>query len=418
MSLAPNLHRLTDRCVLCAACAPRCPTYALSPREGESPRGRVALIAAVDSGRLQADDVLCAHLEHCLGCRACEAACPSGVPFGRIMDLARSGLAHRPGLARRWAHALLARPAALRRALDGLRLLQHSGLWRILAPRPVRTLLPDLPQATPWREHYPARSPRRGAIGLFLGCVNQRLGSGALRAAIELLTAAGYDVHIPHGQTCCGALQRHAGDPQGADRLAVRNLQAFRELSLEAVLHTASGCTAALSEYAQKDLPGEAQALAGPFCTKVADISQFLAEVAWPSSVRFRPLATQVAVHSPCSLRFPLRQAEAPLALLRHIPNLGISPLGDDGRCCGGAGDYPLREAARATALRADKLAALAHSEARILLTSNIGCALHLAAGLREKEDANIEVLHPVELLARQLEISGGEAVVPRQDVE
>ncbi len=417
MPLAPDLHRLTDRCVLCAACAPRCPTYALSPREGESPRGRIALIAAVDSGRLNADEVLLEHLDHCLGCRACEAACPSGVAFGRIMELARGGLARRPGPARRLAHALLAHPSALRRALGGLRLLQRSGLWRLLAPNPARSLLPPLPAAETWHEHYPARSPRRGAVGLFLGCVNQRLGSGALRASIDLLTAAGYEVHIPRGQACCGALLRHAGDSAGANGLAVRNLRAFAGLPLEAVLHTASGCTAALSEYAQQDLPAETRPLAAPFCTKVADVSQFLAGITWPEGVRFRPLGTRVAVHSPCSLRFPLRQAEAPLRLLRHIPELDIHPLAENGLCCGGAGDYPLRQAARAVELRRDKLSALAHSEAPILLTSNIGCALHLAAGLREAPGRPTEVLHPVELLARQMDLAEA-TVVAQRDVE
>ena len=430
MPLSQQLHQQIDRCVMCGTCSQHCPTYALKANENESPRGRLALIAALNQGQLKPDETLRTHLDHCLGCRACERSCPSQVAFGEIMDQARALLEpQRPAAERRRRRAiqaLFAHPRTLRLTLAGLRWLQKSGLGKALRQ------LPAIPSGTRWRPYYPPlrATEGRGDVALFLGCINETLGQDELRATVTLLTAAGYGVYIPARQTCCGALHRHAGNPAAATRLARQNLHAFDPgtmPALQAILHTASGCTAQLTEYAALlDAQGattdsEEPAGAEAFARRVQDINHFLAAIEWPEYVSFTPLQRRVAVHSPCSLKQVLRRADAPFQLLRRIPGLDICALPDNGHCCGGAGGYMLEQPEYAARLRTDKLQALQHSRADLLVTSNIGCALHLRSGLlhddapkrdskkrkngTETADGSLEILHPVTLLARQLRI-------------
>jgi len=402
LPLSHLLRQQIDRCVMCGICSQHCPTYALSPNENESPRGRLALIAAVNEGQLAVTPPLLAHLDHCLGCRACERACPSQVAFGEIMDQARNLLeTQRPRqqrLRKHLGHALLGHRRVLRGTLSGLRWLQKSGLGK------TAKTLPPIPANPTWRAYYPPVGETRGEVGLFLGCINETLGQAELRAAIRLLTRTGHGVHVPPQQTCCGALHRHNGNLHAADGLARQNLRAFEKLPITAILHTASGCTSTLREYGQHgqtdDTPIPA---AAEFGTRVQDASHFLAQLQWPGGMAFSPLPRRVAIHSPCSLKNVLRQTEAPFQLLKNIPAIELMALADNGLCCGGAGSYMLSQPERAARLREDKLDALHEAQAEILVTSNIGCALHLQAGLRER-GREIEVLHPLTLLARQLD--------------
>jgi len=386
---------------MCGICSQHCPTYALNPNENESPRGRLALIAAVNQGQLTPGIPLFEHLDHCLGCRACERACPSQVPFGEIMDQARDLLEpQRPGrmhLGRRISHALLGHRRILRAALAGLRWAQKTGFSKAVG------VIPPIPANPRWQPYYPPGNKTRGDVALFLGCINETLGQDELRAAIRLLTSAGYGVHVPPQQTCCGAMHQHNGNIRAATGLAKQNLRAFNNLPIEAILHTASGCTVVLQEYNKrlKSPPAQANA-ATEFSAKTQDISHFLATVQWPGHIQFSPLPARVAVHSPCSLKHVLQQTTSPLRLLGNIPRIELIELPDNGHCCGGAGSYMLTQPERAARLREDKLDALHKTQADILVTSNIGCALHMQAGLRER-GREIEVLHPVTLLARQL---------------
>ncbi|VAW95057.1 Glycolate dehydrogenase, iron-sulfur subunit GlcF [hydrothermal vent metagenome] len=401
MPLSQSLHQQIDRCVMCGICSQHCPTYALNPNENESPRGRLALIAAVNQGQLTPSPLLFEHLDHCLGCRACERACPSQVAFGEIMDQARDLLEpQRPGgrhLGKRIGHALLGHRRILRTALTGLGWAQKAGLSKVAG------VIPPIPARPGWQPYYPPRSKTRGDVALFLGCINETLGQDELRAAIRLLTSAGYGVHVPPQQACCGAMHRHNGNMRAATELAKQNLRAFENRQVEAILHTASGCTAALQEYDKWVKPPHTQAgIATEFSAKTQDVSHFLATVQWPEYIQFSPLPARVAVHSPCSLKHVLQQANAPMQLLANIPRIELVELSDNGHCCGGAGSYMLTQPERAARLREDKLDALHETQADILVTSNIGCALHLQAGLRERGRA-LEILHPVTLLARQL---------------
>jgi glycolate oxidase iron-sulfur subunit len=243
-----------------------------------------------------------------------------------------------------------------------------------------------------------------GDVGLFTGCIANVFDRAALDASRRLLNRLGYGVHVPPTQGCCGAMAQHSGHPDEAAQLAEKNIRAFTELDIEAIVHTASGCTAQLREYpllpALADKHTEAAIF---FAEKIKDISQFLSEISWPTDMQPAPLEKTISLHTPCSLNNVLHQAEAPRHLLQRIPKLEIAPLPKTTRCCGGAGQYMLEQPEFAQQLRDKILDGIdTQQKVDILVTSNLGCALHLAAGLRERGQ-EISVTHPVVLLARQL---------------
>jgi len=405
--------QLADRCVMCGLCIPHCPTYALEGTENESPRGRISLMMGLARGQLSAQQPLLSHLDHCLGCRACEAVCPSAVPYGQLIDSMRGrlhslGQRRLPRITRRMLALLGARPGRLRRLGRWLYLYQRSGLKslvsrfdRLLPPglRRAHRLLPQVTRPAPKIRLHPAytRVPVRGRVSLFSGCASRLFDAQTRDAAIFLLNRLGYVVDIPPEQGCCGALHLHEGDGQQAQALARRNLAAFGNGD-QPILSTASGCSAQLREYTT--LLGEDEA-AG-FSGRVEDITAFLARVPWPEAYRFEPLEVRVAVHESCLQRNVLKQSASNYELLRRIPGLEVLPLAGNPVCCGAAGSHMLSQPQQADALLAPKLASARELQAEILLTSNIGCALHIQAGLRRQGQA-IEVLHPLTLLARQL---------------
>ncbi len=388
---------------MCGLCLPHCPTYRKTGSEAESPRGRISLIQAMNSGRLEIDTTLRGHLDNCLLCRACENVCPSGVAFGSLMDDARSALGPNP-LAKEQRIPLQdiaidkkrQRSEANKLWLSdrtGLRAIGRGlGVTRALGLERFEQLAPSIDRPHDWQAYYPARGETRGDVALFTGCFGDMFDQATLDAAIQVLNAYGYGVHVPTTQTCCGALHEHSGQHSQAQQLAQQNLAAFGALNIEAVISCASGCGSQLSEYPQK--AGGALA--------VEDISQFLNRIDWPASQSLRPLNKTVAVHEPCSLRNVLKQTAPVYALLARIPGLNVTPLAGNEFCCGAAGSYMIDHPEMADSLRADKVAAVRQTAPDLLVSSNIGCALHIAAGLRQDKQ-RIEVIHPVRLLAQQL---------------
>jgi glycolate oxidase iron-sulfur subunit len=402
----------TDRCVMCGLCLPHCPTYGETRSEADSPRGRVSLMQALATGRLAADESLIRHLDGCLACRACESVCPSGVPYGRLIDAARvlQRERHPPSRLQRLIEAF-ADQAVARRGLRNavmamsylaqrlglIRLLQITRLARPLGLERALSLLPPLP-ARPYRASAGAGAGTRGRVALFTGCAAEHLDRTTLEATERLLTRLGYAVAVPNTQTCCGALSRHAGREETANALEQRNLSAFDDPGFDAIVSTASGCGAQLVEYDHHcDEPRAVQ-----FAARNFDVSRFLLQSGALEGRELAPLPVRIAVHTPCSLRNVMRSADDVLELLRRIPGAEIVELPGNARCCGSAGAYMLTQPEMADALRQPKLDALEELQADILVTSNIGCALHFKTGMKDGR-RGVEVLHPVTLLERQL---------------
>lgn len=394
------------RCVACGLCVPHCPTYRKTLNEADSPRGRIVLMQGVLEHSIPPNERFLTHIDSCLACRACENVCPNNVAYGRLIAGVR-GLAEKSRRRSLWQgwlrHALVdgvaTKPAVLRLLGGALRLGQAAGL-RVLARNSVwlkrfawgriAGRLPRLKPQPAWQAVYPATGRGRGEVGLFLGCVARAMDNETLAAAIFVLNRLGYTVHVPPRQACCGALHASLGEPEKSRRFEQRNLRAFSGLKLEAVIVTASGCGAALKEYPQV------------FSDKVKDISEFLATADGWGSIEIAPLAQRVALHEPCLMRNVLHCQDKPYTLLRRIPGATVSPLAGNDQCCGGAGAYFMTQPGMAAALLADKMEAVGASGAKFIATSNVGCAIHLAAGLSDA-GMRIEVLHPVTLIARQM---------------
>ncbi len=395
----------TDQCVLCGLCLPHCPTYGITHNEAESPRGRVSLIQALAKGELAPDGALQHHLGNCLVCRACEDACPAEVPYGRLIDAARAEL-HRRGVRDPWRERAMNAYAERR----DLRRLIYAGLHILQRPEVKKRLQPWLPMA--WRRpfdlgrHEPrlplvfdqsAREETSGkAVYLFTGCAGEVFDRETLISARRILEALGYRVITPSRQTCCGALHLHAGERSQAKKLASANLAAFDQNI--PILATSSACAVTLSEYDQ--LLGDQ---AASFGHRAQEISTFLAAAKWAESLSFSALSRRAVMHTPCTQLRVLHSPEAPAKLLSRIPDLTLIDLPGNDRCCGAAGSYMLDHPQMAKSLRTPKLDAIASLNPDFLVTTNIGCTLHLAQGLGER-GMNTEVLHPLTLLARQLD--------------
>ena len=397
-----------DKCVKCAMCLPHCPTWRETRNEAESPRGRIALMQGFATGKLELTPQLTAHLDRCLECRACEAMCPAEVPYGKLIDAAHTVLqsqGYRESLLARMLAWWLTGPWRLRLLHFALWLSQRLGLPKLAGiSKSLRRLTHLLPTVRlPGRRHhtYPAAGTKRGAVNLFLGCIARISEPRVTDAAIAVLNAAGYDVRIPAAQTCCGAMDQHAGRQQTARRLANANCTAFSQDS-DPVLSTASGCGATLNDYARLTDDPSAATLAA----RHHDIGQFLGASGVLDNVRFEPWPATVVLHHPCTLRNVLKSDRDTLAMLQRIPELNIRVLPASSGCCGAAGSYLLNQPAMADRL-ADKLAdMIVQVQARALVTSNVGCAMHLAATLARKGHA-LRVMHPLEVLAQQLPNTG-----------
>lgn len=396
-------------CVHCGICLPVCPTYRVLGEEMDSPRGRVYLMRAVAEGRLDVTETYTHHLDLCLGCRACETACPSGVPFGSLLETARADIERhgaRP-LRRRLLEAFLfgvfPHPHRLAIVLGLLRryrrwgiqaLVRRSGLLRRF-PRlaAMDALLQDVPRtdaALP--EFLAARGRARGRVALLTGCVQRHLFADVNRDTMRLLSLAGWDVVAPRGQGCCGALELHGGRLE-AFRARARALAAAFPADVDWVVTNAAGCGSALRDYGHWV---SEDAAAGRVAARTRDVTELLAEADLPLG----SLPLTATYHDPCHLAHGQRVRSAPRVLLGRIPDLRLVPLADSELCCGSAGIFNIFEPEMADRLLALKIARIAATGARTVVTGNPGCLMQIARGARER-GLDLAVVHPVTLLAR-----------------
>jgi len=403
---APDLEALR-KCVHCGICVPQCPTFRVLGEEMDTPRGRLYLMRAAAEGRLGLTAALGRHLDLCLGCRACETACPSGVPFGALLEatrvqLRRHGPPSRHRLLEAFVFAVFPEPRRLGAVLAALSVYRRSGLrWLVratglLRPFPrlaaMEALVDGVPRAAPLPAVVPARGRRRGRVGLLTGCVQRHLYPGVNRDAARLLALAGYEVVVPAAQGCCGALELHAGRAD-AFRARARALAAAFPADLDFVVTSAAGCGAAMKAY------GHWLRDAADLGAKTRDVLELLAEAELPLG----PLPLTVTYHDACHLAHGQRLRQEPRALLRRIPGLTLLELPDSDLCCGSAGVYNLLEPAIARDLLERKLACIAATGARVIAAANPGCLLQIAAGCQAR-GLDVEIVHPVELLARAAE--------------
>ncbi len=398
-----RLLALTDQCVMCGLCLPHCPTYRIDAIEAESPRGRIALARALTMGTLAPTPSTLRHLDQCLGCLSCQKVCPSLVQYEEILVRTRATVAETRPVAARGASAFIRRvlrdPMRLT-ALARLGAALQAGRWlpllgRLLPPASIGRRLtltqPELPGTRQRPAVQPSSHPR-GRVALFRGCVASVYDRDTLAAGRYLLEVLGYDVVETTSTHCCGALPRHAGDVAAAQLEATRTREALQATGAEVVLVSATGCFG--------DMRG--QVLAGG-AARVADIHAFLAGDAGLATLRFKPLAQRAALHLPCTQVNVVGEIAAIRTLLARIPELTVLTLPEQPRCCGAAGSYFIEYPAIADRLRDEKLDQARTLAPDLLLTTNIGCRLHLGNGLRE-QGASIPVLHPLVLLAQQLD--------------
>lgn len=407
-----DLVALADQCVQCGLCLPSCPTYRLEGLEAESPRGRIALARAWETGPIAPTPAADAHLDACLGCRRCEAVCPAGVRYGALLAETRTRQRRRrsPSWRQRTIEALAARPAALSMLLEAYRIAwpmlpqalrplprppaksgtptfpgTKSGTPTLASPKSgTPTVLPDPGTRQVGDTHFssdgPNSPPPDATAALFVGCVARAYEAPLRAAVVRLAAAAGLRLIVPPGQTCCGSLHAHAGDAGRAEALAATNRTAFAGQSL--VLGLASGCHEALSTGLAGQVP-------------VRDAIEAIAERA--DRLRFAPRPERVALHLPCTQRNVVRSDAALRTLLARVPGLEVIELDAGFGCCGAAGTAMLTDPARAERFRQPLLDQLSAGGATRLLSANIGCRLHLQAG------GDVPVEHPLGFLAQCL---------------
>ncbi|MDI3340400.1 MAG: (Fe-S)-binding protein [Sphaerobacter sp.] len=405
-------------CVHCGLCLPSCPTYVMTRRERSSPRGRIWLMKEVSEGKLDLLDPLFEEEMYlCLNCRACEAVCPSGVKYGEIVEASRAQIeqARQPApkvrlLRKLVFHFLFTDMRRFRAASAALRLYQRSPLPRLLERSGLLTrlglaeahkLMPTVSArfVVPSGETMPAQGTWRGRVGLFTGCIMSTAYADIHQATIRVLTRNGYEVTLINGQGCCGALHVHAGDPNAGRALARKNIDAFDNPHLDAIIVNAAGCGAALKEYGHllKDDPAYAERAAA-FASRVQDVTEFLA--AQGLSAEPGPLPITVTYQEPCHLAHAQRITRQPRHLLKAIPELRLVEMPESSLCCGSAGIYNLMRPEMASALLARKLDNALSTGAGVIVSANPGCMLQLTAGLRARGDSR-PVLHLVEVLDR-----------------
>jgi glycolate oxidase iron-sulfur subunit len=393
-----------EACVHCGFCLAACPTYQEFAQEMDSPRGRIVLMKQVLEGQL-AWSAAQPHIDRCLGCLACEPACPSGVPYRDLISPFRAVAQEKQKFARptgeklrRWLAAqTIPFPARFRLALVGAKLGKLVGPLVPKVLRPMLELAPsEVPPAVMLPHITPAQGERRGRVALLAGCAQQVLDPDINAATIEVLARNGVEVVVPESQGCCGGLAWHTGDLRAAQGFARKNLAAF-PADVDAILTNAAGCGSAMHEYhlILRGTPDEARAAA--FKKRVMDVSVFLARLGLREAPRGGG-ATKVAYHDACHLANAQGVREEPRKLLRAIPGAELCELPNAHLCCGSAGTYNLDQPETAASLGAQKAKAVIATGATVVASGNIGCLTQLKAHLA-KQNSAVRVRHTMQVL-------------------
>ena len=416
-------------CVHCGLCLEACPTYVATGDENDSPRGRIYLMRAVEEGRLSVGSLAFEkHIDRCLGCRACEAACPAGVQYGQLLEAARADILAGPTkpsgvyrLLKLVLRHVWMKPKRLRAAFTMARFVRDLGLPRLLlrtgiarginpqfefglalldgsSPVKASTLPPNPPVTT-----AATISERESAL-LFKACVTEGLFQRVNDATTRVLSANGCEVQTAPNQVCCGALHAHAGDLEGARALARQNIEAF-EGSDKAIVTNAGGCGAMLASYDHLLAEDKTYAdRARNFSARVRDVGQQLKTIGFRNGAAIG--FDRTTYDASCHLLHGQHAADESLQMLWAIPDLKLALLSGSDVCCGGAGVYNLLEPELSEQVLEEKLRNIELSAATVLATGNAGCHMQIAAGAR-LAGLNLKVCHPVELLDESYQCAG-----------
>jgi len=378
-------------CVHCGLCLDACPTFRMTGLETESPRGRIQLMTEWKRGTLPFTEDQARHIDLCLGCRTCEAVCPSGVPYGRIIEAGRAEVERirRPSpkrwLARTALRQLVAHPQRLRTFGSMTRAAQAVGMTAIA--RSGRQL-PKLhsPFSVPNGNIAPAIGERRHRVAFLVGCVMPILYPQSHDAAVRLLQLAGCEVWFPPGERCCGALLAHNGDLEGAERLREANMRIYAEGQFDALIVDSAGCGAHLKDF-YPELKG-----------RVKDLTEWLAEIGLPPADK--DVKLRVTYQDACHLAHAQRIRKQPRDLIRAIPGVELVEMRHPEICCGAAGLYSTLEPSMSARILVEKTDDVLNTRAELVVTANPGCQMQLATGLRSR-GSTMQVEHVAELLVR-----------------
>jgi glycolate oxidase iron-sulfur subunit len=425
MTLRTMDYAVLQQCMHCGMCLPTCPTYVETKRERNSPRGRIALMRAIADGDLDVNETFAGEMSYCLGCLACQTACPAGVHYAELLETARADVEAAgvmPGMARRfWRRVTLGglfmHPRALRLAGRALRVYQQTGADRLARRTGLTRLLPAglrrLETQTPpmaatfspgviASRETPADGAPRYRVALLTGCVQDLAFSDIHRDTADVLLANGCAVDTPPLQPCCGSLHAHNGEPGLARVLAKRLIDLLPPDRYDAIISNAGGCGSHLRHYGHllADDPAYAER-ARAWDAKVRDIHEWLVETGCraPAASPF-PEPRTVTYHESCHLVHGQKVSRQPRELLRLIPGLTLVELPESSWCCGSAGIYTITQPEQSEKLLERKVGHIGETHADLVATSNPGCHLQIARGLRQSGQS-ATVVQPVSLLAQ-----------------
>lgn len=414
-------------CMRCGFCLPACPTFRETGLEAESPRGRIALMKAAVDGLIEPDAAFENQMNHCLGCRACEPACPADVKYGQLIEQARDAVEDHTKQHRAWVRAVRALmfkhifPYHRRMRMLGLalKIVQRSGLRRLLRfsgflslfPKHVRNMeriLPDAENRGVYEQMgdlIPAQGQKIARVAMFRGCIMDVLFTETNKHTVRLLTEAGFEVVIPPAQACCGALHAHSGEAEQARALARRNIAAFEESKADYVVSNAGGCGAMLIDYDHAlARDPEWKDRAQRFREQVIDVSELLVnhgrmqKFSAKKGTEGRPL--RITYQDSCHQRNVMKAGEAPRRLMQQVAHTDFIELHESDRCCGSAGIYNITQPDMAGKLLDHKMDHVEQTDAAYLITSNPGCLLQMKSGAEQRGMSGpIKVLHLVDFL-------------------
>lgn len=394
-----------DQCVLCGLCLPHCPTYQIEHNECESPRGRIVLIQALMRGDLDSQNLDLSALEHCLLCRSCEAACPSKVPYGEIITLARDVLQLKRGKLVSQLMDAVAEPQQMQKMLSRLKLYQKSGLQKLVQTngllggllkgefREAEGLL-KFASTDSLQDYYPAKQDSQGDVLLFVGCMGESFDRQTVRDAIALLNGLGFGVKIDHPASCCGAMHHHNGDVKQGAALKEASLSRLSSINTDFVVGLAGSCVARLCEGTGE---GDGEEAGEESVPSIIEITDFLTENLTRLTTGLSAVKKMVAVHQPCSNKNLLKNFDRTIELLNKIPGLELLTLPTYG-CCGASGVHMVSDAEHARKFLEATVKWLATEKPDLIVSQNMGCMFHISSEMARQSMA-IEVIHPISLL-------------------